>query len=93
MRRYQLELIKYTLLGVNLLTCMFVSMTVYLTTCCICADYEARTFLQNIAAIPRDPTMLVIEVLALLLATDYFPVGARQVQRFPPHGCAGNRDV
>ena len=68
MRRYQLELIKYTLLGVNLLTCMFVSMTVYLTTYRICADYEARTFLQNIAAIPRDPTMLVIQVLALLLA-------------------------
>ena len=68
MRRYQLELIKYTMLGVNLLTCIFVSMTVYLTTYCICTDYQARTFLQNIDAIPNDPTKLVIQVFALLLA-------------------------
>jgi signal transduction histidine kinase len=67
MRRYQLELIKYTMLGVNLLTCIFVSMTVYLTTYFICTDYQARTFLQNVDAIPRDPTMLVIEVFLLLL--------------------------
>ena len=67
MRRYQLELIKYTMLGVNLLTCSFVSMTVYLTSYRICTDYQARTFLQNVDAVPRDPTMLVIQVLSLLL--------------------------
>ena len=66
MRRYQLELIKYTMLGVNLLTCIFVSMTVYLTTYFICRDYQARTFLQNINAIPHDPTTLVVQVFTLL---------------------------
>ncbi|MEA4927503.1 MAG: sensor histidine kinase [Candidatus Limiplasma sp.] len=68
MRRYQLELIKYTMLGVNLLTCFFVSMTVYMTTYRICTDFQARIFLQGIDAIPHDPTMLVQQVLALLLA-------------------------
>lgn len=66
MRNQRIQVVKYAMFIINVITVVFVAGFVYYTTIRICEYYMARNFLASVNAVPFKPQLIFTEVLVLL---------------------------
>ena len=72
MKKVRLQYFKLIMIFVNLMTVLFVTVFIYITTEKICAHFIAREFIDGISALPPRPATIILQVLglfALLIAS------------------------